>query len=1806
MAKEKWDIKPVLSGVLHKKGLIFIIAGVMLLFILVVAIATPMMDRGIRLVSMEPSGEINIKTNLTFSFSADVIDQKEVGMTLNEELIKFSPKMPGRFRWISRRELRFLPEAPFHPSTSYTAQLKPVIVRLSEKFLAGNRKLKFATQRFKVNNVNISFNSPGEQQKGYLMQASLSFNYPIDPNELRKALELRFRHNKREIKYNLNTTEPNADLIITSEPIFSDEKDKTIELNIARGLRCVGSQLGLAESYTSDAILGAKRDLNIIEASSKTDDSKCWIAVRCSETAEAKTVANFIKLKPNVPFQIEVNGDYILIKSDKFKPGDSYNIRVIPGLSAVNGYPLKREFSYTVFFTDLEPSLKFNTPGRYLSSKGNLNLGLETVNVERINLEVSQIYANNIVSYLNSINYDDYVYSDYIDRLGRVAKSTVLNLNVSKNEMLTTPINLQEYLGEGFRGILQVVVYDDEERWRQDTKYVIVTDLGIVGKVGEDELTVWVNSLESLEPKVKTKVSLISKNNQTLATELTDSQGIARFKGIKKATAGFEPFIILAELDSDFAFVHFPSSQLSTTDFDVRGRRHLLDGYEAFVYLDRDIFRPGDQANIVALIRGANSVLPPDFPVKLEIRQPDGQIFKELKSNTRNTGACEFSLSLPDYAQTGKYQANLRVAEETVGSAKFSVEEFMPERIKVTTHLDKTTYSAGDAAQIKIEGINLFGPPAAGRRAELKLTLETAAFTAPGFDSYTFGDSGRTFNIKEEQLGEGKLDANGLMSFNYTFPTGMTPPAKLRAIFQGTVIEDGGRAVSSFKATDVHPYQRYIGVKPLSDYYCDLNQAYQLKYVVVNPEGKILEANNLEAEVYRITWNSIYRKNAQGRFEYVSEQERTRVQKRALNGGKGEQTFQFTPKDYGQYQIVIADSKSESRASVEFYACGWGYSPWMMDAPEKIQLESEKKIYKVGDQAEIQIKAPFAGKALITVEREKVYDVKIVDLKQNSGVVKIPVKEEYKPNVYVSVHLIRSIKSLEKRAPVRAFGVIPLMVDCRDHQMEVEMDVPKEVRPEREIEVTVKVNQGSAATSLTLAAVDEGICQLTDYQTPNPADFFYGKRGLNIKSYDLYGMILPEVENVKTRSTPGGDADMEGVRKQNLNPVAVRRVKPVSLWSGLINPDRNGVAKIKLHIPQFNGTLRLMAVAASNNNFGAVQKKVIVRDPIVMTPTFPRFIAGNDRFEVPVSVFNGTGKTGNFQVSLKAEGPVEIISDTRQSVSLKDQEEKPLVFEVNAKNKIGKVSFTVQVKGNGETCEIKEELPLRPSVPLTQELKTGSVTVKRPLQLTPDQEWIPGTATYQLTLAPFPTLKFAGSLQYLLGYPHGCLEQTTSKLFPLLYFDSLAQAAQSEVFKGGNANYYINQGIEKLESMQLRDGSFAYWPGGYYQNEWGSVYASHFLVEARKAGFAVSDRIYQRMLTNMDVVARANDKSNYRLQTRVYALYVLSLAGKPQLSTMAYIRSLAPDKLSDYSWAQLAAAYYYAGDRKTARELLPEAFAASVDKRETGGNFNSPVRSDAVILSVLADVHPTHKAVFKLVDRLSREAKPGYWGTTQENAFALMALGKLYQKKSEGSYQGEVLVNGKKLAAFDNQKPFELKDARLGQGQIEIRINGDGECYYFLKVSGIRDAAGVKEYNNGLMVTREYLDRQGNRVDPAQIKQGDLIISHLQITSQQERLNNLAVVDMLPAGLEIENPRLASSAKLAWLNNKSLTPDYLDVRDDRLIIFVSLENSGTHHFYYASRAVACGDFTLPSLKAECMYNPEISSYSGSGEIRIRR
>jgi uncharacterized protein YfaS (alpha-2-macroglobulin family) len=904
--------------------------------------------------------------------------------------------------------------------------------------------------------------------------------------------------------------------------------------------------------------------------------------------------------------------------------------------------------------------------------------------------------------------------------------------------------------------------------------------------------------------------------------------------------------------------------------------------------------------------------------------------------------------------------------------------------------------------------------------------------------------------------------------------------------------------------------------------------------------------------------------------------------------------------------VVVEDPKSGASSSLKFYVSGWGYAPWAMAEPEKLTIDLDKETYRAGEQAVLQVRSPFAGKLVLTVEREGILDQRIIDMPENTATITLPVREEYKPNVYVVGSLIRSNQSLEVHAPVRAYGAFPLMVDCSRERLNLSLNMPDKITPQTTLDVSVRVSGGSGKTYLTMAAVDEGVLQITDFATPDPFAHFYQKRRLSVETFDVYSFILPQIEEAERKSSPGGGRAEEMAR--HLMPVTLRRVKPVALWSGLVKVDPSGRALVHFKVPQFQGSLRVMAVAFDQAKYGCADGNVTVSDPIVLTPTFPRFVAGKDSFDIPVNVYNGTDKAGEITVGLSVNELVKIVSPDRISIEVPSKKEELVTFSCRASDAMGALHFKLEASGLGSSTKHEVDMALRPASPLVTEVGAGKVEDDGEVSFSLDENWIQETTRLQISLSPFVMVNFGHSLRFLLSYPHGCVEQTTSKVFPLLYFTDIAKVAEPDLFRDRSSDYFIQEGITKLRSMQMGNGAFTYWPGGDHESEWGSIYATHFLAEARKAGYQVPDRTMDKAADHLRKMLRSQlrrERHTYQLEQQAYAAYVLALMGRPDKSSMNYLRQAEAHHMTTWAQTLLAGSYALSGDLNTALSMLTFQIGPSQAPQETGGNFNSSTRENAIMLEVLNEIDPEHASVPVLVEAIANKLKgrTGYYYSTQETAFGFMALGKSLRGRKQANYKGEIWWGSEKLASFDTANTVIKKEKVLGK-EVRIKIQGEGPCYFYWYLSGIKKGADFEEYDRGLKVNRYYLDRWGHLIDYQNIKQSEVVVAKIRMTAQADNLDNVIVTDMLPAGLEIENPRLGSRNVIEWIGNKSVVPDYMDIRDDRLNIYLNLPKGKTVDFYYMLRAVTAGSFVLPPVKGEAMYDPFKESVANSGRIRV--
>ncbi|WP_055562276.1 alpha-2-macroglobulin family protein [Hymenobacter sp. AT01-02] len=693
-----------------------------------------------------------------------------------------------------------------------------------------------------------------------------------------------------------------------------------------------------------------------------------------------------------------------------------------------------------------------------------------------------------------------------------------------------------------------------------------------------------------------------------------------------------------------------------------------------------------------------------------------------------------------------------------------------------------------------------------------------------------------------------------------------------------------------------------------------------------------------------------------------------------------------------------------------------------------------------------------------------------------------------------------------------------------------------------------------------------------------------------------------------------------------------RRVKLLAKWSGVLTADASGKVRYKLQVPQFSGAVRIMAVAYKNDAFGSAEHTMRVADPVVISTALPRFLSPGDTIDVPVTLTNTTGKpiNGTATIALNPQEPLSVIPVSQKNFAHTDSYgallhpgvEKRVIFYVFAKSRIGNAKVDISFHAGKETFTETIEIPVRPASPLQKRTGAGVVAGGAAQQLNLKTDFLPSSLRSQLVVSRSPMTEFAKDLRYLLQYPYGCLEQTVSAAFPQLYYGDLAATLGQKTGKPGkaglfNPNYHVQEAIRKVEAQQMYNGSLSYWPGGDYDNWWATTYAAHFLLEAQQAGFDVNKNVLDRVLRYLQARVRKRETDTYNIiQTGgviqpvtlakkevAYSLYVLALAGRPDAVGLNYYKANRP-QLAEDSRYLLAAAFALSGNQRGYQSTVPARLGAapSIASRQLDGAFSSPIRDEALVLNALLAADPANAQVNTLARQLSRQVKQAGWLNTQERSFALLALGKLAKKNAGSTVVASLLADGKAIGNFTGK---DLTVSNVANRQLQLRTSGKGSLYYFWETEGISPTGQVREEDAYLQVRRQFLDRNGNLVGSTSFKQNDLVVVRITIQSAETagEVKNVAITDLLPAGLEIENPRIGAVRDLTWAKDAA-QPDYLDVRDDRINLFTTATPTAKS-FYYLCRAVSKGTFKLGPVSADAMYNAEYHSYAGSGVVRVR-
>lgn len=1767
-------------------------------------------------------GEVPQLGNLKFRFSHSLAKDSMLNAWDSTEYISFEPKIAGKFRWLSPDELVFSPAEPLNPATSYKAKVKSAVLRFSKyNSVKNGDNISFHTPDLTLDNSQVFW--IGESGTSAIPQVDLIFNYRVNPEDLKNKLNVEVDGKKAD--FNMITISPDNKISIRINGLKAEDKDISTKVTIEKGLKPERGSTSTSEAIKSSLIIPSPYVLTIQNVQSEHDGTDGIIKVTTSQQLTGENLKSFIKFDPALAFTVESNDYGFTLRSDKFDVEKSYAFTVAKDLRGKIGGVLKEDYNGNVAFGELEASINFsNRKAVYLSKNGSKNIEVQITSVAKVKLIISKIYENNLLmaqrygyypqesrsgpdyaSYDEDYYYDEYGGGDAM--LGDVIYEKEIDTRLLPKSGAGRLLNFSQFedrLPE-FKGVYHVVIRSAEDYWVKDSRYISLSDLGLIAKEGQDNIYVFTNSIKTADPVKGVNVSVYSTNNQLIGTGATDNDGVATIAYSKKDFSGFKPAMIIAKTGDDFNYLPFNNTRVNTSRFDVGGKRNNPSGFDAFVYAERDVYRPGEKINFSAIIRDAQWKNPGDVPLKMKFLMPNGKELRSFRKSLNEEGSVEGNIDIAPAAITGTYTLEVYTSTDILLASKnFSVEEFVPDRIRVSSKLDKEFLRSGDKAKLSINAMNFFGPPAANRKYETEIQVKQKYFSAEKFDGYNFSLTNST-SIFDKDVKEGTTDADGNATIEYEVPAIYANMGALQTSFYTTVFDETGRPVSRASKVDVFTQDVFLGIKQDWFYYYPLNQPVKFNLVSVNKDGNVSNST-ARVEVIKHEYRTVLTKSG-SYFRYESQKEDKLMTEKKINVGSNT-VFTYVPRSPGNYEIKVYRPDADSYVSRSFYSYGsygGNNSSFEVNNEGNIDISIDKKSYLTGETVVAHFTTPFSGRMLVTMETDHVVSYQYVDVSNRDASVNLNLNSDHIPNVYITATLIKPHEVSDIPLTV-AHGFKNVTVEEKSRKIDVVVEAQKTVRSKTHQKVKVKAAPGSF---VTLSAVDNGVLQISDFKTPDPYDYFYQKKALQVSAFDLYPLLFAEVR--ARLSSTGGDGDLEMMKR--VNPMPAKRIKVVSYWGGIKKANSSGVAEFEFDVPQFSGELRLMAVSYKGQSFGAADNTMIVADPVVISTALPRFLSPGDVVDVPVTLTNTTDKAANVTASIAVEGPMKIVGGNNQSVSLAAKTEGRATFKIVADPAINIGKVTVTVSAMGEKFTDATEISVRPPSTLQKVTGSGSITGGSSEKVNIGlSDFIPTSVNYSLVVSRSPALELADQLRYLVQYPYGCTEQTVSAAFPQIYYGDMADLMSLNKEQNKlNANTNIIEAIRKIKMRQLYNGAVTMWDGEGREDWWATIYAAHFLLEARKAGFEVDNSLLNTMLNYINnklknketITYYYNRDQNKKIAPKevAYGLYVLALAGRTNVPAMNYYKS-NPSILALDSRYLLAAAYATAGDKKSFAAMLPASFSGEESVPQSGGSYYSDVRDEAISLNALIDVDPGNSQIGIMVKHVGDILKNRQWLNTQERAFAFLALGKHARDANKSTATAELKVNGKVIAKVDGgQWRGDMK--ALGSTNIEIATQGNGHLYFFWQAEGISASDAYKEEDSYLKVRKRFFDRNGKLITSNTFKQNDLIIIGISLErSFNTPVENIVITDLLPAGFEIENPRTKEIPGMDWIKD-GMSPTALDVRDDRIHFFVDA-NSNKQTYYYAVRAVTPGDFKMGPVSADAMYKGEYHSYNGAGVVRV--
>ena len=1775
----------------------------------------------VRVLFALPASDVADADRLTLVFDRPVAGGDSVGKAVPSGLFALEPAWPGKWVWGGPETAEYRLDKPLPPGRVFRVTCSDEWTARMGKPLEGPKHFQFRTAPLVLEHCEL------EAADREAVSFELAFNQPVEPAQLLRRIRLYDEKTAEKLPEPTCLTDgPKKKLTVRAARPTSNR------LKVVLDEQLVGHQAELPLGKTATRALTISPAFGLLRTYQEDPGLKETISVtfRMSRQLDREQQPPKLTVRPPVDGLETHRSGRDLKVSGKFIPGRRYTIALPGTLLADDGQTLGADQTVTVDIPDRSPAVEIPQWRGILSPDGGMLLDVDAVNVQGLRLTGWRVHENNLVAHLRGT---------WREGTSRSVLDKTVPLDLPHNQPQKIALDLRGLLGEQC-GIYRIGAAATNRPWEDDYAVVAVTDLAITAKAGRDELLVWVTSLRTAKPVRGTAVKAVTYNNQTLATARTDEDGLARLAIAPNHPDG-PVWLVTAERKGDLSYLRPEDNRWMIDDVDREGRPHV-ETYEAMLYTERGVYRPGDTVHVTAVLRDAVGGVPGDFPVAMTVTRPDGKDVAELIATPEPGGQGVFHADFQTQqdGQTGPYRFRLTLPgdKRILGQTHAQVEAFLPVRMEVTAEPTADRYGPGETPAVNVSGRYLWDQPAAGLPVTVEATLRGVSFQSEKRPEFRFGpvDSDKTFSPTPVC---GELDAQGKARIEFLQIKGASavplpepvepveppvhpvvpdslfhlPKGFYRAQLTTTVTEPGGRSVSDAATVVVDTLDRHVGLHLPGGNVAAAEEKTPVRWVRLTGEDQPAEPGEMTLKLLRVEYDTVV-KEVDGRRVWRSVVKTREVESREIEPGGSDGQLDVTCPEPGMYRLCLADKETSAATQLEFYASAPGAGPQglAMNRPERLEIVTDKETYLPGQTAKVLVRSPMAGALWLTLETDRVAASYVAEVAHNTAELEVPLPPELRGGAFLTATVVRPVDPERKNwLPHRAMGMARIRLDHDDRRLPLTVSAPRQPRPGEPLMVTVDAGPPSDPNRppvVHLWAVDEGILLCSRYGTPDPQRFFLSPRSPGVRTADLFFRLLPDYARPAGMARIGaGGGDDEDFTLDNLrrNPVPARQREAAVVWRTTVGVDPDGCARVEMRLPELIGQMRLMAVAVDGDRYGRAAHDLTLTQPLIVEASWPRFAAPGDTFEVPVKLFNTTDDSATLRLAASITGPLELLPASLPEVVVVAPGQPVVCFVKVKATGIGPVEARIEAEAIGlDGLPLDEplsatstaHLPVRPATALHCMVDLKTIPAGRKLRLDPPASLVAGTARMTVQLAGRPNVQLAPALEELIDYPHGCVEQTTSRLYSLLYARQIFDVGRREML-----DEMVRAGIHRLRSMQTRSGGLSYWPGRSEPCLWSTAYAAGCLLEARNAGHEIDGAFTENIAKYLE--GRLGDsEENQDHNTRALICRVMATFGRPPHGRMAWLAE-RKDQLDLAGRAHLAAAFGAAGRKDRALAVLPKKAPAIAVATTTAGRLTSQVRQEAVWLLVLLEYDPENPVIASLAGRLEKARQNGQWGSTLANAAAIAALSR-YQAQTaddEQEFTGHIRHDGREAAKFDHTAAVSCEVGQVS-GPVEISSAGTGRIYVAVRSEGLAKEGVVEPYDREMTVRRRWTDGQGKPVDPEKLRVGDLVQVAVSVRSPRE-VHNIAVVDALPGGMEVENPRLATSARTGQA--AAATPDHVEFLDDRVVLFCS---AGTEEkvFRYSLRVISAGEFQLPPVQASCMYDAGVASLGEAGRVRTQK